>query len=888
MNSRLKLSDAIIDDLKSPIEYYPIETAAGEIRFDGTLDLQFDFPDKENVLETAVNSLKKVLDTKGFTLSQDAEQKIIILHAPEYRFEEFELEINDSQITLSAADTEGIRRGIYFLEAKVRSTDKTSVPRGKWKRNPFIRHRISRCFFGPTNRAPFFIDELMNDIDYYPEHYLDKLAHEGVNGLWLTMYFRDFPSSFFPERGKDAEKRFQKLRTTVKKCARYGIKIYVFFCEPKMFGSTHGTYPLTESDLQPGMTGFTLTDAGEKLSSKAEFRHFCTSSSDSLEYLREATETLFRNAPDLGGMINIMYGEDQGACIDDYIDTGRSIPCPSCAGKTPGEIYGKCASVMYAAMRKYSERAELIGWFYAPRQRDNSPQSDRLAALADHWENDAVMMFNMESGVEIDQLGKTRNVFDYSLACCEPSKLFLKCAGKVRKAGAKIQVGCSHEDASVPYIPVPLNLYKKYKTLHENNVCAVMQCWYFGNYPGLMNRAAGVLSMEPFPANEDDFLMELALPEWGSASKEVIRAWKYFSEGYNKFPANIGFEWYGPLHNSIVWDLHLFPVDQGIAPSWILNQFPAKSGDRIGECINYLHTLDEILTLCNAMTESWSKGVEILSKLREKFQNNPDRLRDIGLAEAVGLQIKSTANLIYFYYLRENMFYKKENNLKIMEDIARQELQNTIRMRELCIADPRLGYHSEAEGHLFHPELLAERIENLKNLLEKDFPAFSMESAWIDEWTGKTPSGAKVSAAKKGSAGKFEKLNGTDLSFAWEYDDENLTLLIDGGKTEKITIEIEPCRLWPPVRADFYENGTFHFYSWIFRKEPDISVQECEGMRKIDFPLSLFEGYRRKGFPMRFNIRTAKVSFAPGTPWKERLLLRDWNPECAAWLIFEE
>ena len=31
----------------------------------------------------------------------------------------------------------------------------------------------------------------MNDIDYYPEEYLSRLAHEGVNGLWLTITFRE-------------------------------------------------------------------------------------------------------------------------------------------------------------------------------------------------------------------------------------------------------------------------------------------------------------------------------------------------------------------------------------------------------------------------------------------------------------------------------------------------------------------------------------------------------------------------------------------------------------------------------------------------------------------------------------------------------------------------
>jgi len=59
---------------------------------------------------------------------------------------------------------------------------------------------------------------------------------------------------------------------------------------------------------------------------------------------------------------------------------------------------------------------------------------------------------------------------------------------------AKLQVGCSHESATIPFMPVPSILYRKYKEMPALNITSVMQCWYFGNYPGVMNRAAGRLA----------------------------------------------------------------------------------------------------------------------------------------------------------------------------------------------------------------------------------------------------------------------------------------------------------------------------------------------------------------------------------------------------------
>ena len=54
-------------------------------------------------------------------------------------------------------------------------------------RTPWLTNRISRCFFGPIKRPPHNRDELMDDVDYYPDGYLDTLAREGVNGLWITI-----------------------------------------------------------------------------------------------------------------------------------------------------------------------------------------------------------------------------------------------------------------------------------------------------------------------------------------------------------------------------------------------------------------------------------------------------------------------------------------------------------------------------------------------------------------------------------------------------------------------------------------------------------------------------------------------------------------------------
>ncbi len=867
-----------IDDLKKPLtDFFTPGSglppgATKDCMKDG-VEIRVSFPEAE-LPETAFESLRNVLASKGIPEKKGAYPMEFRLDQALSR-EEYAVAADARKTVVRAADADGFRRAVYFLEDRIREVEGPAVMEGNWKRRPFVKHRISRCFFGPTYRPPFFIDELTNDVDYYPDTYLNKLAHEGINGLWLSMYFRDLPSSIFPGRGKDAQKRFAKLRQTVERCGRFGIRIYIYFCEPKIFGSTYYSVPVAEAADHKELLG------GEENG----FFSFCTSSETGKKYLAESVETLFTAVPELGGMINIMFGEDNGACVNWMMyDHAPRKRCPLCSRRQPSEIFGESARIMTDAMHRASPGAEFIGWFYAPGQRDGSAFMHRLEKVADHWPEESGLMFNLESGGVEVQLGKGRNVFDYSLAYIGPSELFRSMASRTKKMAAKIQVGCSHENASVPFIPVPGNLYEKYKAMRELGVYAAMQCWYFGNYPGLMNKAAGELSFEPFPGSEEEFLARLARPDWRKDTPTVVRAWMLFSRAYRKFPANIAFEWWGPLHQSIAWPLHLFPVEEPISPSWVLKHFPEVSGDRIGECLGFQHTLEEALVLCHEMFETWQEGFWLLQSVQPQ---DPARKADIDLAEAILLQMHSTFNVLQFYSVREEMFRDHADRLPLLRKIVESEISNTLRMKELCERDSRLGYHSEAEGYLFFPEKLEARAELLRLLLEEDFPRFRPDDPAIDEYTGKKPAGLIAVSTRKGKALQPNPIPGKNASWTSYHDEETLYFEVEGLSGEDFRLEIEPCRLWQAFRIDFLKNGEDIVYEFIFRVPPQVSFRHEENRITVGIPLSIFDGYRHEGFPMRVNIQGKDFSWAGGKPWESRLLQRDFNPNNTGWLILQ-
>ena len=151
--------------------------------------------------------------------------------------ESYSIDVSPEGIRLLAGDTEGIRRAIFQLEEMIATADGPFLSPGVTRKRPWVKNRITRCFFGPINRPPLNRDELMDDVDYYPDAYLDHLAHEGMNGLWLSVEWKDVTKTSYRDPSPDMERRLAKLRRTVEKCARYGIKVWLYSNEPEGFHS---------------------------------------------------------------------------------------------------------------------------------------------------------------------------------------------------------------------------------------------------------------------------------------------------------------------------------------------------------------------------------------------------------------------------------------------------------------------------------------------------------------------------------------------------------------------------------------------------------------------------------------------------------------------------
>ena len=706
---------AFVEDLKKPLPFVLFwkdgsSPQPGQIDLRAGLTVKRGFPDEQGVLKTAYADLDGLIAFAK--LAKEGGLPVMAEKAATDVPEAYSIEVSPKGIRLLANDTEGLRRAIFHLEELIAAADGPFLSPGVITKKPWLKNRITRCFFGPIKRPPLNRDELMDDVDYYPDAYLNRLAHEGVNGLWLSVQWKDITKTSFREPSPDLERRLTKLRQTVEKCARYGIKLWLYSNEPEGFYSADD--PMLKA--YPELAG-----AG-----RPSRRYICPNSEAGQKFIYESTRWITSHVPGLGGLINISLGEHGSSCLDSVgVEAGRRPVCPRCSLVPNWQTLASGQGAWARGIKEGDPKAEYICWLYMPSWKPLAPW---VYELGDHMPKDVTLQINFESGAVKYQLDRPRVGGDYWLSFIGPSERFARIAGQAAAnrtpMSAKLQVGCSHESATIPFMPVPSLLYRKYREMPALNVTTVMQCWYFGNYPGVMNRAAGRLAFEDFSGTEDDFLRTLARPEWGGDADAVVRAWNHFAEGFQHYPLATRFQYWGPMHAAPVWPLHLKPALKPLQPTWLVG---GPAGDAIGEALDN-HSLAEAVVLSRQMSEEWDKGVVIMKSLEPKFRENHERLLDIGLTEAIGIQFASAHNILNFYLMRSRLFDlpppEALRQLSAMETIVRQEIRNSERLAVLCAADSRLGFHSEAERHQYCVTRLQWRIAVLNDLLATEFAEY--------------------------------------------------------------------------------------------------------------------------------------------------------------------
>lgn len=464
---------------------------------------------------------------------------------------------------------------------------------------------------------------------------------------------------------------------------------------------------------------------------------------------------------------------------------------------------------MVRGMKESAPQGEFISWFYqASSQKECAPWIYESAA---NVPDGVINLYNFESGIILKQQGLELRGGDYWNSKAGPAHRFRKMAKILQKkgvpCGAKLQISNGHELATVPVIPVPGLLYKKYKFLVEHNVETVMYCWYFGSFPGVMDRAALELGCWDFKRSEKEFLACLARQEWGEDAPAAAAAWEYFSKGYAHYPLSTDIQYNGPFHHGIVWPLYPEVRFHDLYASW--KPYPV-SGDSIGKCLGRF-TLEEFEKQSRLMAKNYRKGLDLLLPLREKYKNDPKRSTEIDYAHAVGLLLESGWHIGRFYLLRKQLYSGDHKVLREMAKIVSEEMKNTRGMIALCKKEFFIGYHSESENMKFTPEGLEKRLEQLTQVLNEEIPDLSRRLK-----AGGAPRFPEGSFALSCRSGEVHE----QKSFTWEMTEKRHT----------VSFKVK-CRRLPNAAAD---RLYFIFCDELYSSMPQVVTFSRDGFMKND------------------------------------------------------
>lgn len=560
------------------------------------------------------------------------------------------------------------------------------------------------------------LEETFTAEDAYTEDILRGIADNGFNAIWVHGLLQHLvPSRVFPEFGKNSEKHLCNMRKLIQRADKFGIKVFIYMQPPRGLDASD---PFWQKHPEVGGHEEAF-DEGD--GDPVQMRSFCTETPDVKRYLKDSAARLASELPGLGGVILITSSEYPSHCwgrsgdrIDargytQYVDT----TCPRCKKIDPADTVCTVIHQIRDGIRSRSKSVKVIAWNWSWTSYDKAP----CPSIINRLPKDVILMAGFERGGSKNILGKRRSIDEYSLSYIGPSLQFENTVKIAREQGieviAKLQIGVTHELASVPNLPLITHLYEKAAGMRKNGISEFMGCWNFGNM--LTANSAAVnrfMNTQKLPGKKKA-LMDFAEDYFpGCDAILVVEAWERFSESMKTYPFSIPFMYNGPLNYSLAYPLKPGPLTgKPMGRSWIVD----PRGDELKLSIDP-YSLPEIIRGLGDVARNWKQGVKLFEK-GLKASESETAQKELDNAWACYHAFRSAWNTYRAYRLRRNW---TEAKLDAFRRIAANELENVEQLLPRVKRDARLGYHSEAHAYMFDASSIQRKIRQLRKLASAD------------------------------------------------------------------------------------------------------------------------------------------------------------------------
>ncbi|MGI8907684.1 MAG: hypothetical protein ACR2IE_14480 [Candidatus Sumerlaeaceae bacterium] len=598
--------------------------------------------------------------------------------------EAFSLRITRESITVEGATERALSRALVELQRRMgeRGGPYLVLTSGTEHFKPAFSPRIVYPYFAPMT------DVLGQDVvDPCPDGYLSRVARQDADGIWLFCVLEDLvPSPVFDGMGIGGEARRERLRRIIARAARYGLKVYLYFNEPR-------PKPQEFFERYPNVRGHNV----------GALSALCTSTDAVRRHIKGSFESLFREVRVIGGVILITASENLTHCYAH----GTGINCERCLKRRPEEVVAQLTRTTAEGVRAVSSDPFIIVWdwsWHSVGMQD--PQDQIVGAL--HPE--CALMADFERGTPIRRGGVPMTVDEYSISVIGPSP-----RAKVRSAQssrytipffAKIQLSSTWECGTVPFIPVPGLLAEKAKAMISSGVDGCMQSWTLGSYPSPNTEAFAIQQWNP-ELSTTDVLRRVALRRYGDAAADTaVAAWQNFGEVFaEEYPFSAA------IYNG--------PIQYAPGLPWFRNIIPPPYGN--GAMLNPKddwkiwtspYTAPQMADQLRHMCSRWSDSLDRMKGLvgLAAAARKQTAQRDYAIAWIIDYTFRSFANALDFYQARE-----VGNSLE-MQRLAQIELEATSQAYKYVLQDSRLGWEAQLQ-YYYQPSDVMERLISLEAII---------------------------------------------------------------------------------------------------------------------------------------------------------------------------
>ena len=522
-----------------------------------------------------------------------------------------------------------------------------------------------------------FADPLADpEIGSFPDGLLQKLASEGVNAGWLHTVLRTLSKDpKYPEFGEGSEMRLKNLQKLVDRCAKYGIRVFLYMNEPR--GMTAPFFAVNEE--RASFRG---------ASSDVQFA-MCTTHPEVLRWVRDSLTQVFSTVRGLGGIFTITMSENLTNCAS----RGRRETCPRCRDRNVGDIVGEVNRAMVEGMVKGDNKAEALIWNWA------WPKEELSTILSYLPTNNCRLMAVSEHAIEICRGGVKEIEQDYSISILGPGEDAKRFWKEARSRGipvvAKVQVANSWELSSFPYLPTMDLVAKHAVNVMNEGVNGVMLSWSLGCYPS--PNLSVYRDVRAGETDHEGVLNRMAARLYGEKNVAKARkAWKAFSDGFENYPFScqtiyVGPHQWGPVNP-------LYYTNTGYRATMVGIPYDDLDAWRRH------YPRQTYVDLMRKVADGFAEGCRLMEGVADE--------RELNMFRAEQMHLASCCDQALFVMARD------AGDVDGMRKYARAELERAKAYLPLVRADSRIGYESSNQ-YYFVPRDVLEKILSCRKILDE-------------------------------------------------------------------------------------------------------------------------------------------------------------------------